>query len=173
MPVRSYTVSIQRTSTRRRRRPSKGERMKLNPETIARASSRHPGRTLGIWLVLLVAGIASLSTLLGPALTTDFDFTNSPEAKRAQQILEQRKLEQDIITETFVVAGAQSGAAQDPAFAERVNGLLDDLHGLGSDVFAALPQAYPLPADAQADPQVAALGPIVSEDGKAVLFTGI
>jgi uncharacterized membrane protein YdfJ with MMPL/SSD domain len=147
--------------------------MRLNPETIARASSRHPGRTLGIWLVLLVAGIASLSTLLGPALTTDFDFTNSPEAKRAQQILERAKLEQDIITETFVVAGAQPGAAQDPAFVQKVNGLLDELRGLGPDVFATLPQSYPLPDAAQADPQVAALGPIASNDGKAVLFTGI
>ena len=28
--------------------------MKLNPESLARASSRHPWRTLSIWLVLLV-----------------------------------------------------------------------------------------------------------------------
>jgi hypothetical protein len=95
--------------------------MKLNPESLARASSRHPGRTVVIWLLILVAGVASAATLLGPALTTDFDFTNNPEAKRAQSILEERKLTQDIVTETFVVAGDSAGAIQDPGFTERVN----------------------------------------------------
>ena len=64
--------------------------MRINPESLAKASSRHPWRTVGIWVVVLVAGIVSASTLLGPALTTDIDFTNSPEAKRAQQILEEQ-----------------------------------------------------------------------------------
>jgi RND superfamily putative drug exporter len=145
--------------------------MKLNPESLARASSRHPGRTLIVWFLILVGGIASLATLLGPALTTSFDFTNSPEAKQAQAILEQRKLEQNAITETFVVAGSSAGAVDDPAFAERVNSLLADLNALGPKVIAAAPAAFPMPADAASNPQVAALGPITSPDGKAVLFT--
>ena len=146
--------------------------MKLNPETLARASSRHPWRTVAIWLAILVAGIASMSTLLGPALTTDFDFTNSPEAKQAQQILEDRALEKDVVTETFVVVGGD-GAVQDPAFAERVNALLADLKELGPKVIKAVPASYPLSQEAAADPQVAALGPIPSEDGTAVLFTAV
>jgi len=145
--------------------------MKINPEALARASSRHPGRTVAIWFAILVAGIVSLSTLLAPALTTDFDFTNSPEAKRAQQLLEERQLEQDIVTETFVVVGESEGAVDDPAFAERVNGLLGGLQGLGTAVIAQSPASFPLSDEAAKDPQVAALGPIVSEDGKAVLFT--
>jgi putative drug exporter of the RND superfamily len=147
--------------------------MRINPETVARASSRHPGRTLVLWLLVLVAGMASAATLLGPSLTTDFDFTNTPEAKRAQRILEERGLEEDVITETFVLAAGEAGAAEDPAFAERVNGFIDDLQALGPDVFQALPAAYPMPAEAAADPRVAALGPIPSEDGSAVLFTGV
>ncbi len=146
--------------------------MKLNPETLARASSRHPWRTVAIWLAILVAGIASMSTLLGPALTTDFDFTNSPEAKQAQQILEDRALEEDVVTETFVVVGGD-GAVQDPAYAERVNALLADLTELGPKVIKAVPASYPLSQDDAADPQVAALGPIPSEDGTAVLFTAV
>jgi len=145
--------------------------MKINPESLARASSHHPGRTVLVWFLILVAGIASLATLLGPALTTDFDFTNVPEAKRAQQLLEERKLTKDIVTETFVVAGSSAGAVQDPAFVQHVNDLLTGLKGLGPDVVQAVPAAYPLPAEAAADPQVAALGPFPSEDGKAVLFT--
>ena len=52
--------------------------MKLNPETIARASSRHPVRTLIVWLLVFMAGGASSSMFLDDALTTDFDFTNNP-----------------------------------------------------------------------------------------------
>ena len=145
--------------------------MKLSPETLARASSRHPGRTVLIWLLILVAGVASAATLLGPALTTDFDFTNNPEAKRAQSILEDRKLAEDIVTETFVVAGESAGATEDPAFVERVNGLLGSLSNLGPDVVQAAPAEFPLPEASAADPSVAALGPIPSGDGTAVLFT--
>ncbi|HEY6566992.1 MAG TPA: MMPL family transporter [Actinomycetota bacterium] len=146
--------------------------MKLNPESLAKASSQHPGRTIGIWIAILFAGIASASTLLGPALTTDFDFTNSPEAKQADQILQERNLTEDTITETFIVTG-EPGSVQDPAFAAEVNTFLTDLQGLGTDVFAALPAAFPLTEEQAADPLVAALGPIPSEDGSAILFTGV
>jgi len=147
--------------------------MKLNPETLARASSRHPGRTIGIWFLILVAAMASLSTLLAPALTTSFNFTNNPEAKQAKAILDERKLTQDIITETFVVSADHAGAASEPAFTERVNGLLTGLSALGPDVFTAVPSVYPVPAGATADPNTAGLGPVVSSDAKAVLFTAI
>ena len=144
--------------------------MRINPESLAKASSRHPGRTVAIWFLILVAGIASLATLLGGALTTDFDFTNTPEAKQAQQLLEQRGLQDESVTETFVVAGEAPGAIQDPAFVEKVNGLLTGLQELGPDVVAAVPQSFPPPAEAASNPQLAALGPIPSEDGKAVIF---
>ncbi|MGZ8602495.1 MAG: MMPL family transporter [Actinomycetota bacterium] len=145
--------------------------MRINPESLARASSRHPGRTVAIWLLILVAGIASAATLLGPALTTDFDFTNVPEAKRAQQLLEERQLEEDIVTETFVMTTESDAGIEDPAFAESVNGLLGDLDALGPDVVTTVPASFPMTEEAAADPSVAALGPIPSEDGQAVLFT--
>jgi len=146
--------------------------MRINPESLAKASSRHPWRVVTIWAVLLAAGIASAATLLGPALTTDFDFTNVPEAKRAMQILEDRNLSEDVISETFVVAGVP-GAIEDPVFVEQVNSFINELDGLGPDVFASLPTAFPLTEEQAADPRVAALGPIPSEDGSAVLFTGV
>ena len=147
--------------------------MRINPESLARASSRHPGRTVAVWLLILVAGITSAAILLGPALTTEFDFTNVPEAKRAQQLLEERQLEEDIVTETFVVTTDADGGIQDPAFAEQVNGLLDDLSALGPEVIATVPEAFPLSEEAAADPRAAALGPIPSDDGTAVLFTAV
>ncbi len=146
--------------------------MKINPESLARASSRHPWRTVGIWGAILVAGIVAAATLLSPVLTTDFDFTNNPEAKRAAQILAASNLKQDLTPETFVITGAD-GAVADPAFAATVNAALDDLRALGSESVTTVPSMFPLPDDQQADPQVAAFGPIPSEDGTAVLFTVI
>jgi RND superfamily putative drug exporter len=146
--------------------------MKLNPESIARASSRHPWRTVGIWAAILVAGMVAASTLLAPVLTTDFDFTNKPEAIRAQQLLEQKGLEQNVSPETFVLVGGQ-GAVQDPAFAEKVNAALGDLRALDPSIVLKVPAGYPLSQEDAANPQVAALGPIPSQDGTAVLFSVI
>ena len=119
--------------------------MRLNPESIARASSKHPWRTVGLWFVIFVLAGASSSALLGSALTTDIDFTNTPEAKEAQQILEQRRLEQDIVTENWIIAGSGAGAVEDPAFVENVNAVLEDLNALGQDVVTYAPPAFPLP----------------------------
>ena len=147
--------------------------MKLNPETLARASSRHPGRTIGIWFLILVAAMASLSTLLAPALTTSFDFTNNPEAKQAKLMLEQQNLISDDINETFVVAGSQPNAATGQVFVDRVNALIDGLKALGPTVIKATPSPYvypPPPVDATS-PQPVSPAPSLSQDNKAVLFT--
>ncbi len=144
--------------------------MKLNPETLARASSRHPWRTVTIWLVIWIAAGAASSSMLSSALTNDFDFTNSPEAIRAQKTLEAQKLQQDVAPETFVMVGG-SGAVQDPAFADQVNAALDDLRQLDPSVVLAVPASFPMSKEDAANPQVAALGPIPSEDGTAVLFS--
>ena len=147
--------------------------MKLNPESIARASSRHPGRTLGIWLLILVGGIASASTLLAPALTTGFNFTNNPEAKQAKTILDQKKLTTDAVTETFVVAGAQPAADSDPAFVKRVNDLLAGLRALEPAVFKTLPaSAYSAPdpsTPAPSTPAPSAPAPAYARGGENVI----
>jgi RND superfamily putative drug exporter len=146
--------------------------MKISPETLARASSRHAWRTVGIWAAILIAGVVALSTLLSPALTTDFDFTNKPEAIRAQAALEQEGLERDVSPETFVLVGGD-GATSDPAFAEKVNSALNDLRALDPSTVLQVPTGYPLSAHDASNPQVASLGPIESQDGRAVLFSVI
>src|SRR5215212_1344889 len=146
--------------------------MKVNPETLARASSRHPWRTIGIWAVILVAGFVMSGVFLSDALTTDFDFTNNPEAKRAQEVLEQEQLQRDLLPETIVITGP-AGAVQDQAFGQTVNAALGDFRALGPDVVTQAPSSFPLSSQDSADPQVAALGPIPSEDGSSVLFTVI
>ena len=144
--------------------------MRVNPQSIARASASHPWRTLAVWLVVLAAGIAASAALLGPALTTDFDFTNSPEAKRAEALLENKLTGPDQITETFIVVSDQATVA-DPEFGQHVNAILDDLAALGPGAIQASPASFPPPESAAQDPLQAALGPFPSEKGNAVLFT--
>jgi uncharacterized membrane protein YdfJ with MMPL/SSD domain len=146
--------------------------MKINPETLARASSRHAWRTVGIWAVILVLGFGASGVLLSNALTTDFDFTNNPEAIQAQTLLQQKQLEQDVTPETFVMTGPQ-GATTDPAFIAQVNGALSEIRALDPSVVLQVPSGYPLSEQDQANAQVAALGPIPSQDGTAVLFNVI
>ena len=64
--------------------------MKLSPESLARASSRHPWRTLGVWFVLIAAMGAISSALLSGVLNQDISFTNKPESVKAQDILDSR-----------------------------------------------------------------------------------
>jgi len=133
--------------------------MKINPETLARASSRHAWRTVAIWAVILVIGFGASGALLSNALTTDFDFTNNPEAIQAQTLLEQKGLEQNVTPETFVMTGAP-GAATDPAFIAQVNGALNDIRAIDPSVIVQVPAQYPLSQQDQANPQSAALGPV-------------
>ncbi len=144
--------------------------MRLNPESLARVSSRNAWKTVGIWIVILVAGFVTSGMILSDALTTDFNFTNNPEAVRAQKILERERLEQDVSTETIVMTGGK-GAVQDPAFGQRVNAALADLRALGPKVVKQVPQSFPLAQTGAENPAVAALGPFPSQDGTAVLFT--
>jgi uncharacterized membrane protein YdfJ with MMPL/SSD domain len=146
--------------------------MKISPEALARASSRHPWRTVGIWAVILVLGFGASGALLSDGLTTDFDFTNNPEAVRAQTVLRQEQLEQNVRPETFVMTGTE-GATTDPAFTERVNAALSDLQNLDQSVVLQVPSTYPLSQQDAANPQLAALGPIPSDDGTAVLFNAV
>jgi RND superfamily putative drug exporter len=106
--------------------------MRLSTASLARWAGRHPWRTLAVWVVaLLTAGVLS-SQLLGDALTTDTDFTNEPEAKRAAAMLEERLRGPNEGTE-FVVVTARS-AVTEPDYRAYVGELQTAIAALGPDV---------------------------------------
>ena len=114
-----------------------------------------------------------LSTLLGPALTTDFDFTNSPEAKQAEQILQERRSPRTRSPRRSS-SPASRARSEDPAFVAAGQHVPDRPERARARRLPSAPGSVPAdPRRQAADPQVAALGPIPSADGKAVLFTGI
>jgi RND superfamily putative drug exporter len=106
--------------------------MKLSTESLARSAGRHPWRTLVVWVVaLLAAGVLS-SQLLGDALTTDTDFTNEPEAKRAANLLEER-LRGPSEGREFVLVTAESTVAE-PEYRAYVGELQTTIAALGLGV---------------------------------------
>ena len=78
--------------------------MRLSPQSLARATSRRPWLTIGLWLLgLVVAGVLS-SRLGDSALTEEFDFTNEPDSVKAEALVEERQgeaqKETDIVDDT-------------------------------------------------------------------------
>ncbi len=99
----------------------------LSPGNLARISARRPWRVLAVWLIALVlAGVAA--TGLGDAFTTESDFTNNPESVRADALLDTRfrSGEEESPSETVIVRSTDM-TVDDPAFAQHVGQLADDL----------------------------------------------
>src|SRR5919106_736943 len=109
-----YNVHLQCTHTAYM--PGGGHSMRISTEGLARASARRPWATISLWVVAIaVAGWLS-SQFLSEALTTDADFTNNPEAKQAQELIEERFGEEGV-TEVFIL-GSDEATVEDPEFEE-------------------------------------------------------
>ena len=77
--VRLVSVHRKRTPYVPQDRRDRGEpQMRINPESLARASSRHPWRTLDRWVVVFAAAGSTAGALLGRVLNNDIEFTNEP-----------------------------------------------------------------------------------------------
>ena len=107
--------------------------MNINPESIARASSKRPWVVIASWIGLLVLGFVLTALFLVDNLTTDFDFTDEPEAKRAELLLEERLRGPLNFTELVVVT-TDAGGAANPGFQGYVGELVAAVDGLGTDI---------------------------------------
>jgi putative drug exporter of the RND superfamily len=116
--------------------------MKLNPETIARASSRHPWRTIGVWLVLIVAMGAVSSALLADVLTQDIQFTNRPESVQAQNILDTKFGQSRTEDTEFLIVHSDQFTVLDPEFVGFVRQLQGQVTALDGSILAAPPTTY-------------------------------
>ncbi len=108
----------------------------LSTEGLSRASALHPKLTITLWGLLLVISGLIASRLLPGALTTQAEFTNQPESKQAQLLLEQRFPERDVTpqpNETIIVR-SDSLTVDDPAFRLFLESLHARLLSLGPDV---------------------------------------
>jgi uncharacterized membrane protein YdfJ with MMPL/SSD domain len=112
-----------------------GSEMGINPESLARASSRHPWRVIVVWALVVVAmGMASQMWLKG-ALTNDIAFTNTPESVTAQNLIEAKVTGRQTDTEYLIITNP-SLAVDDPAFEGYVRSVQEKVAALGTDVLA-------------------------------------
>jgi len=106
--------------------------MRFSPQSLARASSRNPWRTVAIWIGAVVASSVLIGALMGTATTQEAAFTNAPEAKQALDLIEDRLRGPDRATEIFIVHNDDL-TVDDPAFKSFVEALQLKLTGLGED----------------------------------------
>src|SRR6266508_2599195 len=143
--------------------------MKLSPESLARASSRHPWRTLGVWLVVIIAAGVLSSDLLGGVLNQDIAFTNKPESVKAQDILDARFTpggNKADSTEFFVIQ-SKSLTVDDPQYQSLVTALKGQIATLDGSTLVGQPTTY---YDVAQHSKEQAAG-LVSKDGRTTLIS--
>jgi RND superfamily putative drug exporter len=102
----------------------------LSTANLARASARRPWVTIGAWLAALVLALVVTGALLGDALTTDDDFTNTPDSKAAELLIEERLEPPDPVSD-IVLVRSSGLTVDDPAFEQTVTSLASDLEQFG------------------------------------------
>ena len=105
----------------------------LSAEGIARASSRRPWRTVGLWIALVVTAIVINATLLEDALTTEFGYTNNPDSIKGEKLLEDRLRGPKKISEMAIVQ-SPTLTVDDAAYKAKVEELHTKILAFGSDV---------------------------------------
>src|SRR5215207_8101614 len=125
--------------------------MSFSTSDIAEVCARHPWRTIGFWVALIVVGVFLASGLDG-VLSNDDDFTNTPDSKRADILIDQR-FGNEPPTETIVVTSSTL-TVDDPLFRQTVEQTTADLLGLDAVVASA---ANYYQATASGDPNAAGM----------------
>lgn len=95
---------------------------------LARASSRHPWRVIGLWIVILIGGGYFASTI-GDYTTTEATFLNNPESVQGTDLIEQRFGNSDDLGETVIVR-SENLTVDDAAFQQVVVGTTNAIRGL-------------------------------------------
>ncbi len=110
---------------------------------IAKASSKHPWRTLGLWVVaLLVMGTLS-SKLLAGVLTQDIAFTNHPQSVAAQKIIDDKFTRGTKAKSTeFYIVQSKTLTVDSAAFKAKVQDVAKQASAVGDDILAGPVASY-------------------------------
>ena len=105
----------------------------LSTESIARASSRRPWVTIGIWIVVFIIAAFLRASLFEDVITTEFAITNDPESQVGKQLIEE-KLTGPKGTNELVIIQSQELTVDDPEFQQVVNAIHADMAALGPEI---------------------------------------
>jgi RND superfamily putative drug exporter len=133
--------------------------MRLSPQGVARWSARRRFTVIGIWVALFLAGGLLTSRYLSGALSTQAEFTDNPDSKQAQQLLEQR-LTGPRRSNEVVIVRSDSETVSDPEFKAYVQQLKRDIDALGPAVVQATQDPYRAGARFVSDDKHATLIPV-------------
>ena len=97
----------------------------MSTRALARAAAVHPGRTLALWGIVLVASLAAIALLLGNGITTDSEVTSDTESRRGYAAIREHFPQPPVVDE-LVVVRSEELTVDDPAFRSFVDGALDD-----------------------------------------------
>jgi RND superfamily putative drug exporter len=114
---------------------------RISPQTVARSCALHPWRAIGLWAVLLLAGVGVIASLLPGALTAQYTFFSRPPSKVGSDLLAQR-LHMPQKADEVVVVSSPSRTATSPAFRSEVLGLQDRIAALGPGVVDSVLSAF-------------------------------
>src|SRR5215213_8144583 len=105
-------------------------------ERLARAAARRRWLVIGGWTLAVLASAAAIGGLLGSSLTSDDDFTGSPEAQRAEQVLHRafppREAGRGFRADEAVFVGSADASTGDPRFERRMTTLAAALERAGA-----------------------------------------
>ena len=107
--------------------------LNLSTESIARASSRRPWITIGIWVVVFIIALVLRATLFEDVITTEFALTNDPESVVGKELIEE-KLTGPKGTNEVVIIQSQELTVDDPEFQQIVNAIHADVSALGQEI---------------------------------------
>jgi RND superfamily putative drug exporter len=126
---------------------------------MARASARHPWRTIGIWAFALVAAAAVIAFVLPGTLTTQYTFLNDPDSQTGRDLLQQ-KMDMPQKANEIVIVRSPSLTSDDPAFRAFTTRIQDRIAALGPGVVDGV-ASYARGGDAS----------MVSQDGRTAIIT--
>jgi RND superfamily putative drug exporter len=106
--------------------------VRLSTDSLAQACARHPWRTVGLWILVVVVSFGIVGALLGDSLTTEGEVTSPTDSKRAEElVVEHFPPSPDAAeraTTEIVVVSFEDGEVD----AGRVEALADELRQLGA-----------------------------------------
>ena len=125
-------------------------------ERLARASSRHPWRVIGIWAAAVLAALPIIALFLGDVLTTDARITSETESERAAEQLYRafpttREAQERDVTEVVVVRAEDGSITAAPA-RRRIASLVGELRAAGATTVETTPALVSRDGDARALP---------------------
>jgi uncharacterized membrane protein YdfJ with MMPL/SSD domain len=108
---------------------------------LARWSALHRWPVVGIWVALLAVGMV-LASGIADVLNNDQRQTNSPESRRAGDLLEARGIRPKQPLDELVIVSSETLTVDDAAFRAEVGEVLAALRELGAEVIVSATSFY-------------------------------